>query len=153
MSPKFKHQFSNILIISNGIKTSRSSTAKHTINLAAAKYHLKSSTKFLIFWSLVSSCSIDRINHLDFPILNFLPWHCSQGGEKYICRGILFKFAMDYSGLYGGDDHAAKAAGHDLNGLMYYRNTNIEGLHFPLMVLSLLLSPSRLWLISVAFDW
>lgn len=35
------------------------------------------------------------------------------GGEKYIVRGILFKFAVDEHGLYGGsDENAQKAAGH-----------------------------------------
>ena len=24
------------------------------------------------------------------------------GGEKYICQGILFKFAVDHAGIYGG---------------------------------------------------
>jgi len=37
------------------------------------------------------------------------------GGEKYIIHNILFKFAVDDKGVYGGNDAAAaKAAGHDL---------------------------------------
>ncbi len=38
----------------------------------------------------------------------------TAGGEKYIVNGILFKFALDFNGIYGGDENAAKAAGHDL---------------------------------------
>lgn len=38
----------------------------------------------------------------------------AAGGEKYIVNGILFKFALDFNGIYGGDENAAKAAGHDL---------------------------------------
>eukprot|EP01091_Cochliopodium_minus_P008798 TRINITY_DN2050_c0_g2_i9.p1 TRINITY_DN2050_c0_g2~~TRINITY_DN2050_c0_g2_i9.p1 ORF type:complete len:1349 (-),score=401.15 TRINITY_DN2050_c0_g2_i9:136-4182(-) len=57
------------------------------------------------------------------------------GGEKYIIQGILFKFAIDFEGIYGGDEGAMKAAGHELNGLMTYFNQNIEGLHVPLMAL------------------
>jgi hypothetical protein len=32
------------------------------------------------------------------------------GGEKYICQGILFKFAIDFQGLYLGDENAMKVA-------------------------------------------
>jgi hypothetical protein len=32
-----------------------------------------------------------------------------SGGEKYISHGILFKFARDFQGLYGGDEYAMKA--------------------------------------------
>lgn len=41
--------------------------------------------------------------------------------------GILFKFAVDEKGLYGGDENAQKSAGHDLNGLMQYLNCGIDG--------------------------
>ena len=30
-----------------------------------------------------------------------------QGGDKYLCHNILFKFAIDKNGLYGGDDDSA----------------------------------------------
>lgn len=53
-----------------------------------------------------------------------------QGGQKYRCRGILFKFAVDEAGLYGGDENAQKSAGHDLNGLLQYYGCNL-GFHFP----------------------
>lgn len=36
------------------------------------------------------------------------------GGEKFIVRDILFKFATDDHGLYGGEEHAIKAAAHEL---------------------------------------
>lgn len=38
------------------------------------------------------------------------------GGEKYMTGGILFKFAADFKGIYGNDEFAAKAAGHELKG-------------------------------------
>lgn len=57
------------------------------------------------------------------------------GGAKYRCHGILFKFALDFHGLYGGDEYAMKAAGHELNGLMYYYNCEIPQLNVPLMCL------------------
>ena len=56
------------------------------------------------------------------------------GGEKYVVNGILFKFALDSSNIYGGDHNAMKAASHELKGLMSYFHTNVDGLHFPLMV-------------------
>jgi len=31
-----------------------------------------------------------------------------------MCQGILFKFALDIAGIYGGDHFAMKAAGHEL---------------------------------------
>mmetsp|Transcript_40667 Transcript_40667/g.127234 ORF Transcript_40667/g.127234 Transcript_40667/m.127234 type:complete len:748 (-) Transcript_40667:432-2675(-) len=43
------------------------------------------------------------------------------GGQKYLCQNILFKFAVDDRGLFGGDDEpASKFAGHELRGLNWY---------------------------------
>jgi len=42
------------------------------------------------------------------------------GGEKYIVHNILFKFAVDFHGLYNGDFGASKVAGHELKGAMAY---------------------------------
>lgn len=55
------------------------------------------------------------------------------GGEKYIVQNILFKFALDLQGIYGGDENAQKAAGHELKGLGHYWLSEVEGLNFPLM--------------------
>lgn len=57
------------------------------------------------------------------------------GGEKYVERGIFFKFAIDAFGVYGGDEFAQKAAGHELAGLKAYYNCKIEGLNTPFMLL------------------
>ncbi|KAH3763191.1 Histidine kinase [Pelomyxa schiedti] len=57
------------------------------------------------------------------------------GGEKYIVHNILFKFAMDHKGLYGSDEAAAKAGGHELKGVTAYFNSGIRGLCLPLMAL------------------
>eukprot|EP01125_Pyxidicula_operculata_P011795 TRINITY_DN385_c1_g1_i1.p1 TRINITY_DN385_c1_g1~~TRINITY_DN385_c1_g1_i1.p1 ORF type:complete len:1249 (+),score=314.60 TRINITY_DN385_c1_g1_i1:1159-4905(+) len=57
------------------------------------------------------------------------------GGDKYICQGILFKFALDLAGIYGGDQNAMKAAGHELKGLMCFYNCQIPELNVPLMAL------------------
>lgn len=58
------------------------------------------------------------------------------GGSKYIVHNILFKFALDTEGLFGGDDAAAaKVAGLELKGLQSYANCNIPGLCLPLMAL------------------
>lgn len=58
------------------------------------------------------------------------------GGSKYAVRGVLFKFAVDVPPhfLYGSDEYAQKAAGHELKGLNQW-SLNSEGLHFPLMAL------------------
>jgi len=37
--------------------------------------------------------------------------------------------------MYGGDQHAIKAAGHELKGLMCFYNLRMKDLHFPLMAL------------------
>ena len=60
------------------------------------------------------------------------------GGQKYICAGIFFKFALDVylkegkAWLYGGskpnDDAAMKAAKNDIIGLNAFVNANVEGL-------------------------
>jgi hypothetical protein len=60
------------------------------------------------------------------------------GGEKYVLKGIIFKFAVDQQGsaLFGGDDGAAaKVAGLELQGLAAYSSLGLEELHFPLMCL------------------
>lgn len=56
-----------------------------------------------------------------------------HGGVKYIHHGIYFKFATDWEKIFGGDENAAKAAGHELKSLM--RFCDCDGLSFPLMTL------------------
>lgn len=48
------------------------------------------------------------------------------GGVKYIVQNILFKFAVDYKGIYGSDYAAAKVAGHELKGAACYFNLNLD---------------------------
>lgn len=56
------------------------------------------------------------------------------GGEKYVVANLLFKFAVDSSGLFGGDDSsAAKVATADLRGLNYLLACD-SALFFPMMV-------------------
>eukprot|EP01127_Copromyxa_protea_P013751 TRINITY_DN3720_c0_g1_i2.p1 TRINITY_DN3720_c0_g1~~TRINITY_DN3720_c0_g1_i2.p1 ORF type:complete len:1412 (+),score=225.99 TRINITY_DN3720_c0_g1_i2:23-4237(+) len=66
------------------------------------------------------------------------------GGRKYICQGILFKFALDTQispglWMYGGkkayDEKAIKAACNEKKGLTCYWQCGIPGLYFPLMCL------------------
>jgi len=70
---------------------------------------------------------------------------------SFLFSSILFKFALDTENLYGGDEYAMKASGHELKGfrifccfsfslilllgLMNYMNTGIRELNFPLMCL------------------
>lgn len=58
-----------------------------------------------------------------------------MGGQKFIVHNILFKFAVDYHGIFGNDYAAAKAAGNELRGLIGYFNCEIEELNLPLMAL------------------
>lgn len=46
--------------------------------------------------------------------------------------GVLFKFALDVVGLYGGDDYAAKVAKHELRGLNAIASAHVPGVHVPL---------------------
>lgn len=49
------------------------------------------------------------------------------GGEKFIVNSILFKFAIDHEGIYGGDEHATYMnAGQDLLGLNSYSTLSIH---------------------------
>lgn len=57
------------------------------------------------------------------------------GGTKYVVNAILFKLAVDSSGLYRGDHFAQKAAGHELKSLAAYFDCRIPGLHVPLTCL------------------
>jgi hypothetical protein len=56
-------------------------------------------------------------------------------GEKYIWNGILFKFAIDWKKIYGSDEYAMKAAGHELKSLMQVFNARIKRLRVPLITL------------------
>jgi len=58
-----------------------------------------------------------------------------MGGQKYVVHNILFKFAVDYNGLFGNDYSAAKVAGNELRGLISYFNCGIKDLNVPLMAL------------------
>jgi hypothetical protein len=57
------------------------------------------------------------------------------GGEKYVVHNILFKFAVDVTGMLGSDYVAAKVAGNELRGLITYFNAGVPDLHVPLMAL------------------
>lgn len=58
------------------------------------------------------------------------------GGEKFVVHNILFKFALDSSGVFGGNDEsAAKVAGLELKGLQAYMSSNTPDLCYPLMAL------------------
>ncbi|PRP75350.1 hypothetical protein PROFUN_05661 [Planoprotostelium fungivorum] len=57
------------------------------------------------------------------------------GGEKYIAGGMFFKFAFDSRGIYGGDENASKAAGHELKGLSNFYDCHVPNVSLPLMAL------------------
>jgi len=58
------------------------------------------------------------------------------GGEKYIYNGILFKFAIDWKGIYSGDEYAMKAAGHEMRSLIaFYNYAQPIDLRVPLITL------------------
>lgn len=66
------------------------------------------------------------------------------GGEKYMVRNLLFKFAVDLQlpdgkWLYGGskrcDEAAMKVASNELTGLIHCFKCEVPALHLPLMVL------------------
>eukprot|EP01102_Stenamoeba_stenopodia_P007672 TRINITY_DN2166_c0_g4_i2.p1 TRINITY_DN2166_c0_g4~~TRINITY_DN2166_c0_g4_i2.p1 ORF type:complete len:974 (+),score=252.47 TRINITY_DN2166_c0_g4_i2:436-3357(+) len=57
------------------------------------------------------------------------------GGEKYVVHNIMFKFAVDVTGMLGSDYVAAKVAGNELKGLISYFNCGVPDLHVPLMAL------------------
>eukprot|EP01116_Phalansterium_solitarium_P021277 TRINITY_DN6548_c0_g1_i1.p1 TRINITY_DN6548_c0_g1~~TRINITY_DN6548_c0_g1_i1.p1 ORF type:complete len:1106 (+),score=432.25 TRINITY_DN6548_c0_g1_i1:73-3390(+) len=60
------------------------------------------------------------------------------GGEKYVCKGIIFKFAVrtrKTANLFNTDEDASKVAGHELKALDQLFGTWAVGLHFPMMIL------------------
>lgn len=58
----------------------------------------------------------------------------NAGGEKYLFNGILFKFAVDWKGIYTSDEYAMKAAAHELKGLEQFLDFS-PGIRVPLMCL------------------
>ncbi|PRP82048.1 hypothetical protein PROFUN_03738 [Planoprotostelium fungivorum] len=56
------------------------------------------------------------------------------GGEKYVHAGILYKFAKDWKGIYGGDEFCMKSASNEQKGLTRYFSAGV-GLRVPLMSL------------------
>lgn len=58
----------------------------------------------------------------------------NAGGEKYILNGILFKFAVDWKGIYTSDEYAMKAASHELKGLESFLDFS-PGVRVPLICL------------------
>lgn len=75
------------------------------------------------------------------------------GGEKYVVANLLFKFAVDASGLFGGDDScAAKVATADLRGLNYLLACD-SALFFPMMVRRTIPHLSRLTAPEVLCDY
>ena len=58
-----------------------------------------------------------------------------MGGEKYLCQGIFFKFALDRDDNYEGDHNAMKSAGHELKSLINIYNCGIQDLFLPLMAI------------------
>lgn len=54
------------------------------------------------------------------------------GGLKYIHNGIMYKFALDERGLYGGDENAMKAASLEFNATSSIYNTHTDDVNTPL---------------------
>eukprot|EP01105_Mastigella_eilhardi_P012345 TRINITY_DN2830_c0_g1_i2.p1 TRINITY_DN2830_c0_g1~~TRINITY_DN2830_c0_g1_i2.p1 ORF type:complete len:975 (+),score=154.79 TRINITY_DN2830_c0_g1_i2:32-2926(+) len=57
------------------------------------------------------------------------------GGEKYIIHNVLFKFAVNKTGIFTDESHAAKLAGHELKSLVTICNQEVPGISLPLMAL------------------
>jgi len=72
---------------------------------------------------------------LEYKSIKPLPVSEATPRLTYRYQGILFKFAEDTHGIFGGsDDDARKSAGNDMKGLTYYAMSEVKGLHFPLIV-------------------
>ena len=58
------------------------------------------------------------------------------GGEKYIHHGIFFKYALDISNIYGGDQNAMKVASHELKATnLLFEMSLKNGILIPLIAL------------------
>jgi len=55
--------------------------------------------------------------------------------DKFVVGGIQFRFAVDMTGVYNGDEFAMKASSHDIHGLMNYMASGVKEFHYPLMAL------------------
>lgn len=57
------------------------------------------------------------------------------GGQKFVSHNVFFKFVTDDQGLYGSEDAALKAAGHELKGSRAFLLSGVRSLNTPLMAL------------------
>eukprot|EP01119_Soliformovum_irregulare_P020844 TRINITY_DN6817_c0_g1_i2.p1 TRINITY_DN6817_c0_g1~~TRINITY_DN6817_c0_g1_i2.p1 ORF type:complete len:1128 (-),score=345.63 TRINITY_DN6817_c0_g1_i2:76-3459(-) len=57
------------------------------------------------------------------------------GGEKYLCKGIYFKFAVNSMNIYPDDEAAIKVAGHELAALNQVFSLWLKDFCFPMMIL------------------
>ncbi len=56
---------------------------------------------------IIAEAFIDNASKTIPPVEDF---GGQAGGPKYIYRGIFFKFALDWKGIYGDDEYSMKAA-------------------------------------------
>lgn len=81
---------------------------------------------------------IIRDNHLPYNSKLFKPLQNSgmAGGEKYLEKGIFFKFAINKNALFASEEGAAKVAGHELKGHTALVSCGMSlGLQFGLMTI------------------
>jgi Clustered mitochondria/FYVE zinc finger/Translation initiation factor eIF3 subunit 135/Ankyrin repeats (3 copies)/Ankyrin repeat len=96
-------------------------------------------TRQLVVHFTQEACRIARIivDELDKPVaeksIHPVDVGGVAGGQKYVVNHIFIKFVADFDGIYGGDYFAQKAAGHELKGLLAYREAGIAGISTALM--------------------
>jgi hypothetical protein len=72
------------------------------------------------------------------------------GGDKFLVHNILFKFAIDSSGLFDwNDSSAAKVAGHELKGASAYFNLQL-GISVPLCIHSFIVIVVQLYFYTLS---
>jgi hypothetical protein len=83
----------------------------------------------------IAKIIIDEV-HVAEPSLKQIPPSTTvggqAGGEKFVKNNVLYKFARDWRGIYGGQEGASKAAGCELKGLHAIAGAGLTQLSVPL---------------------
>lgn len=87
-------------------------------------------SEFTTFSRRVASTIVQEMD-LDSSLKTIMPHNKggSAGGEKFVYGNVLFKFARDWKGIYGGDEFAQKAACLEITHMNAVIDASIPQLH------------------------
>lgn len=111
-------------------------TKSETELLAQMQYYHGIVREFVSYAEMIARVIIDEA-YLPIEQKSIKPVDVGgvAGGQKYLFKGIFFKFAIDSMGIYGGDSNAAKAANREILGIKAYFWARVPDLRVPITIL------------------